>query len=110
MRKRRARVLFDDEVVGRLEETDSGVIFTYDFEWLAREDAQPVSLALPLTDEPYVSEGPHPFFLGLLPEGWLLGVQAEALKLPADDAFGLLLQLCRDCVGCVRLLPDRGDA
>lgn len=108
MKARRARVLFDEEVAGRLEETEQGVVFTYDFDWLAREDAQPVSLTLPLRDEPYLSDGPHPFFLGLLPEGWLLGISIEALKLEPDDAFGLVLQLCRDCVGNVRLLPDRG--
>jgi len=106
---RRARVLFDDEVAGLLEETPDGVRFTYDARWLEREDAQPVSLTLPLCAKAYASRTPHPFFLGLLPEGWLLAISLSALKLSPDDVFGLLLHLCRDCVGAVRVVPAEED-
>jgi len=37
-----------------------------------REDAQPVSLTLPLQAEAFVSPVLFPFFDGLIPEGWLL--------------------------------------
>lgn len=113
MTNRRGRVHFDGELAGTLEETETGMVFRYDRAWLAREDAQPVSLTLPLRDEPYESRGPHPFFLGLLPEGWLFELSLTRLKLTRDDAFGLLLGLCRDCVGAVSIHPfpeeDSGD-
>ncbi|MCW3081692.1 HipA N-terminal domain-containing protein [Segetibacter sp.] len=34
----------------------------------------PVSLTLPLKDQPYTSNVMFPFFDGLIPEGWLLDI------------------------------------
>ena len=58
-----------------------------------------------LGPEPYVSNGLHPFFENLLPEGWLLEVASKTLKISKDDAFGLLLATCADCVGDVEIEP-----
>jgi len=91
--------------VGLLEEKNGTTQFTYDKQWLGRQDATPISLTLPLTDHPYVSEGLHPFFANLLPEGWLLDVAATKLRKSKDDAFGLLLATCSDCVGAVEINP-----
>ena len=103
---RRAVVFLDERPVGRLEERGDDVVFRYDDEWLAREEALPVSLTLPLRAEPYVARGVPPFFLGLLPEGWLFDLALARLKLTQADPFGLVLALCRDCVGAVRVLPE----
>jgi serine/threonine-protein kinase HipA len=104
---RRGIVRLDGRRVGRLEELGGGgTRFTYDPAWLADADAVPVSLTLPLRSEPYVSRGLHPFFENLLPEGWLLELSTAKLKLSKDDAFGLLLALCADCVGAVEILPE----
>ena len=65
----------------------------------------PVSQTLPLREEPYVSRSLHPFFDNLLPEGWLLELSTAKLKIPKDDAFGILLATCADCVGAVEILP-----
>jgi serine/threonine-protein kinase HipA len=99
-------VFFDRERCGRIEETERGMRFTYSPEWLARADAEPLSLTLPLRDAPYESQGLHPFFAGLLPEGWLLAIALSTLKLSAADGFGLLLALCRDCAGAARIEPE----
>lgn len=68
-----------------------------------KTDAVPVSLTLPLRDEPYGSQGLHPFFEHLLPEGWLLGVVTKKREIFKDDAVGLLLATCQDCVGAVEI-------
>ena len=110
---RRGIVYFDRDVAGTIEETPEGMSFRYDRAWLARPDVQPVSLTLPLREEPYACRGLHPFFAGLLPEGWLFDIALSTLKLSADDGFGLVLALCRDCVGAVRVEPvigPEGDA
>lgn len=99
-------VSFDRERCGRIEETETGMRFTYDPAWLAREDAEPLSLTLPLRTEPHECKGLHPFFAGLLPEGWLLAIALSTLKLSAGDGFGLLLALCRDCAGVARIEPE----
>jgi serine/threonine-protein kinase HipA len=91
------------KLVGTIEEDGDQTVFTYSPEWLAQPDAVPVSLTLPLRAEPYVSQGLHPFFENLLPEGWLLGVMTRKLKISPNDAFGLLLATCQDCVGAVEI-------
>jgi serine/threonine-protein kinase HipA len=105
---RRGIIQLSGERVGVLEETSEGTRFTYDRAWLARADALPISLTLPLRDEAYDSRGLHPFFENLLPEGWLLEISTAKLKIPKDDAFGLLLATCADCIGAVEVRPD-GD-
>jgi serine/threonine-protein kinase HipA len=93
-----------------LEETEDGSRFTYDRAWLARDDAMPISLTMPLREDAYESPGLHPFFENLLPEGWLLELSTAKLKIPKDDAFGLLLATCADCIGAVEVLPaSEGD-
>ena len=101
--KRIGQVKLSGRLVGTIEEDAGQTVFTYSPEWLARPDAVPVSLTLPLRNEPYVSQGLHPFFENLLPEGWLLDVTTKKLKISKDDPFGLLLATCRDCVGAVEI-------
>jgi HipA-like protein len=109
MRTRKARVKLSGQPVGFLEETGDEIRFTYFPEWLSRPGAVPVSLTLPLKQEPYVSKGLHPFFENLLPEGWLLEVASKKLKISKGDAFGLLLATCGDCIGAVEIEPADGE-
>ena len=57
-----------------------------------------------------MSEGLHPYFENLLPEGWLLELATKKLKIAKDDAFGLLLATCADCVGAVEIVPAEEEA
>jgi serine/threonine-protein kinase HipA len=102
---RKGIVHLDGVLVGTLEETEHATRFTYDASWLSSPDAVPVSLTMPLREAPYESRGLHPFFENLLPEGWLLELSTSKLKISKDDAFGLLLATCADCVGAVEILP-----
>jgi serine/threonine-protein kinase HipA len=106
---RRAIVRLDGRPVGELLETERGSRFTYDAGWLSVPGAAPVSLTLPLRAEPYEWPGLHPFFENLLPEGWLLAIATSKLKIAPDDAFGLLLATCADCVGAVEVVPPAGE-
>ena len=110
MKRRTGKVLLDGELVGKIEEIDDQTSFMYSPEWLQRKDAVPVSLTLPLRPEPYMSKGLHPFFENLLPEGWLLEVSSKKLKISKDDAFGLLLATCGDCIGAVEIEPTDREA
>lgn len=102
--RRVAIVRLDGRPVGQIRETAAGCAFTYDAAWLGRADAVPVSLTMPLSRVPYETVGLHPFFENLLPEGWLLEIATSKLKIARDDAFGLLVALCADCVGAVEIL------
>jgi HipA-like protein len=101
--RRIGQVKLNGRLVGTIGEDAGQTVFTYSPEWLTKPDAVPVSLTLPLRDEPYVSQGLHPFFENLLPEGWLLDVTTKKLKISKDDPFGLLLATCQDCVGAVEI-------
>jgi serine/threonine-protein kinase HipA len=104
--ERRGRVLFGDIPAGEIEERPDGVVvFRYLPDYLTRTDAQPVSLTLPLSPEPVETIGLHPFFDGLVPEGWLLEIATRNWKLDPRDRVVLLLNLCSECIGAVRVLP-----
>lgn len=101
---RRGYVYIQNYFAGIIAETEEGYIFSYDKEYLSREDAVAVSLTLPLRDEPYETTIFFPFFDGLIPEGWLLGVVSRNWKINQKDRFGLLLLACKDYIGdvCIR--------
>ena len=103
---REGAVYWGARVAGRIRETESGLEFRYADAWLEEADNPPISLTMPLRAEAYATAGPNPFFLGLLPEGWLHNIALSKLKLAPDDWFGQLLVLCRDCVGAVSIHPD----
>ena len=64
--ERRGRVLFGDISAGEIEERpDGAVVFRYLPAYLARPNAEPVSLTLPLAPEPVENIGLHAFFDGL---------------------------------------------
>ncbi|MBQ9488989.1 MAG: HipA N-terminal domain-containing protein [Lachnospiraceae bacterium] len=100
---REGKVYVQDQFAGLIRETDQGYEFLYDQDYLAKENALPVSLTLPLREEAYVSNTLFPFFDGLIPEGWLLDVVERNWKLDGRDRFGLMLVACRDCIGDVRI-------
>lgn len=106
MSGRRGIVSLDGKRVGVVEETETGSRFTYDAAWLSAPGGLPISLALPLRPKPYESKGLLPYFENLLPEGWLLEIATAKLKISKDDAFGLLLATCADCIGAVEVRPD----
>jgi len=106
----RADIYLGDKKEGLLERTEKGYRFTYYKEFISSQDAQPVSLSLPLTENPYESESLFPFFLGLIPEGWLLDLTSKTLKIDPENAFDILLATCGDCIGAVKVIPiDEGD-
>ena len=98
---RQAGVYVRNRFAGLIQETDEGYCFIYEPEYLESEGCSPVSLTLPLQEEPYYSRTLFPFFDGLIPEGWLLGVVCRNWKIDQKDRFGLLMVACHDCIGSV---------
>ena len=100
---KQGNVYFMNILAGTIREDEDGFTFQYDPDYLQRDDAQPVSLTLPLREEPYVSQVIFPFFDGLIPEGWLLDVATKSWKINERDRMGLLLACCNDCIGAVSI-------
>ena len=103
---RKAYIYLRDHFAGTLEETDEGYCFTYDPNYLLSSDPAPVSLTLPLTNNPYTSRTLFSFFDGLIPEGWLLNVVTHNWKIDQNDRFGLLLIACKDAIGNVSIKEE----
>lgn len=92
---------------GILTEDDGEYRFCYDEMYLVREDAQPISLTLPLQTKPFVSPVLFPFFDGLIPEGWLLDVALRNTDISVLDRMSLLLLCCKECIGSVSVVPKQ---
>ena len=91
--------------IGVLGRTAGDVSFAYDEDYLSWEHAAPVSLSLPLRDQPFDEAELMPYFRGLLPEGLPLESLAASLGLRAEDYFELLAACGLDCLGDVIINP-----
>ena len=101
---RQAEIYRKGILAGILTEDGGEYHFCYDGTYLTREDAQPVSLTLPLQTDDFVSPVLFPFFDGLIPEGWLLDVVLRNTDISILDRMSLLLLCCKECVGSVSVV------
>lgn len=99
------KVFMYERLAGILTENETGFTFTYDSKYLESEDAEAISLTMPLTEESYHDTVLFPFFDGLIPEGWLLGIAEKSWKINQRDRMSLLLACCKDCIGAVSVIP-----
>lgn len=103
---KRALVYLHNRLAGRLTEDENGYTFEYDADYLASDGAEAVSLTLPVRQEAYRDTVLFPFFDGLIPEGWLLGIAERSWKRDQRDRMSLLLACCKDCIGAVSVIPE----
>ncbi len=98
-----ARVYMYSRIAGFLTEDDEGFHFRYEDQYVDSENAEPISLTMPLKKEIFSSKILFPFFDGLIPEGWLLDIAARNWKLDVRDRMSVLLVTCKDCIGAVSI-------
>lgn len=97
-------VFFHAERIGRLERLPGATLrFEYTAKW-AHEGSAPLSLSLPLSEEPYEDDGCRAFFSGLLPEGEFLKSIARRFHVSADNPFAVLSEIGGECAGAVSLV------
>lgn len=101
---RKAYIYYDDIFCGILEEKDE-YVFTYDPNY----NGKAISLTMPITQKIYKSKVLHPFFDGLIPEGYLLEVGAKMYNISILDRMGLLLALCKDVIGAVSVVEANDE-
>ena len=107
--KRAGKVFFKDQLAGVVWQDDEGYGFVYDGAYLALAGSRPVSLTMPMRNEPYMSKNMIPFFDGLIPEGWLLDLTVKNWKINPADRMGLLLTACKDCIGAISIEPMNNE-
>ena len=101
--RRSGKVYYKDRQAGTVWQDENGYGFKYDPVYLGQNDAVPISFTLPLQEAEYHSNTMMPFFDGLIPEGWLLDIAVRNWKLNERDRMGLLLTVCKDCIGAVSI-------
>lgn len=106
---KKAKIMLRDKFVGILCEDDDGYTFQYNDDYLLQNDAEPISLTLPLTSDVYRDKVLFPFFDGLIPEGWLLDIAERNWKINNRDRMSLLLACCRDCIGAVSIIEQKEE-
>lgn len=115
MGRRRAyvplNVFLNGRLVGVLRRQSTGAIdFQYAREWLAWDNAFPVSLSLPLREDRYIGAPVTNVFDNLLPDSDPIRRRlAERVGATGADAYSLLTALGHDCVGALQFLPDGTD-
>jgi serine/threonine-protein kinase HipA len=100
-------VFLNSRLVGQLRrETSGAVSFQYDQAWLDWESALPVSLSLPIREQPYIGAPVLAVFENLLPDNDRLRRQIAArARAEGADAYSLLAAIGHDCVGALQFLP-----
>jgi len=107
----RLSVFQNGEIVGYLSKQPSGAVeFIYADEWLSNDRAYPVSLSMPLREDAYKGAPVVAVFENLLPDSESLRLRvAEKVGADGTDAYSLLAQIGRDCVGALQFFPEDAD-
>lgn len=82
--------------------------FVYAESWVGATNTRPISLSLPLrvSQEPY-RKGVQEFFDNLLPDNRQIRERIQRrFAARSSAAFDLLLEIGRDCVGALQLVPE----
>lgn len=112
MPRRRAHapldVFINNRLVGHLvKENDGAIRFGYDGRWLEWKNAFAVSLSLPLRPTQYAGAPVAAVFDNLLPDNPDIRRRiAEQTGAEGTDAYSLLEEIGRDCVGAMQFLHE----
>lgn len=104
---RKLDVYLRDLKIGVLEQnTDASLLFTYDDNYRHLENAQAISVSMPLAAGSYSSTIAKPYFSGLLPDESARNRLAAALGISDTNAFGMLEIIGGECAGALALFPQ----
>ncbi|MDI9849510.1 type II toxin-antitoxin system HipA family toxin [Rhodoblastus sp. 17X3] len=101
-------LFFEDFRVATLREGSAGIELAYDPAWLARPNAFPISLSMPLVAEAYGAEKILPWLANLLPESHLSEI-GQLIGVSPQDVIGLIRRMGRDTAGAISIGAPRGD-
>lgn len=96
-------IKFKNEPCGILKELTQGQ--DYQFEYLPNYKGSPISLTLPIQDQPYTFRSFPAFFDGLLPEGIQLDALLRQQKIDEADYMAQLAIVGQDLVGAITAHP-----
>jgi serine/threonine-protein kinase HipA len=94
---------------GVLSRTPTGCRFDFNDQFIKDSKYEGLSFQMKKNQGPFIIEGTnlHPFFAGLLPEGYRLGALISQLKVSKDDLFTLFAETGRNVIGDVSINSPR---
>ena len=92
--------------VGALQPDGEAAVFSYAPEYLSDATATSISVSLPLQSEAFDPKVTRSFFEGLLPEGELRRLLADALHITMDAYAELLARLNNESIGALVFCTD----
>lgn len=109
-RRRTLGLWMNGEFVGTWRLGSGGEdVLEYDKDWKVAPQGRPLSLSLPFTPgtAPHRGDVVRDYFDNLLPDSQDIRARAASrFGAKSTDAFDLLAQIGRDCVGALQILPD----
>jgi len=101
-------VFLNTRLLGQLNRESSGAIrFQYDRDWINWEHAVPVSISMPLREDPFSGAQVMAVFENLLPDNDPIRHRvAQRVGAQGIDAFSLLSVIGKDCIGALQFLPE----
>ncbi|TAK79163.1 MAG: type II toxin-antitoxin system HipA family toxin, partial [Gammaproteobacteria bacterium] len=77
----------------------------YDQQWLMTPGARPISLSLPLIQQPFRGDRVYNFFDNLLPDNPQIRARIQTkFQITTNQPFDLLASIGRDCVGAIQII------
>ena len=92
-------VFMFEQKAGELLQDDN----IYTFQYVDQYVGPPISLSMPVRREPYISDGLHPYFKSLAPEGWLKRIYSHQQKIDEKDLLGLLIENGENLLGAIQI-------
>ena len=110
-RKRQGSDLFvymNGEKVGVLTQAANGKLeFRYEPSWLRSDLGRPLSMSMPLVEQPYSGDVVENYFDNLLPDSQPIRNRLRTrFGAKSTHGFDLLWHIGRDCVGALQLFPE----
>jgi serine/threonine-protein kinase HipA len=109
---RKLALWMNGERVGSWISAPTGDELSYDAGWLASAQARPLSLSLPFNpgNLPHRGQAVRSYFDNLLPDSTPIRERlARRFKTDTTEAFDLLAEIGRDCVGALQIVPEGQD-
>ncbi|NHM13515.1 HipA domain-containing protein [Xiamenia xianingshaonis] len=83
--------------------------FSYARSFIDRFPDRPLSVRLPVRQEPFTARQSRPFFQNLLPEGAALAAVAKALEVKRTSYTKILNALGNECIGAVVVMSEEDE-
>ena len=83
--------------------------FYYSDSYLMLPESRPISISLPLQENPFSPERTKCFFDGLLPEGFTRRCVAGWIHADENNYLSILSELGKECLGALKIIEDNTD-